>query len=108
MSNVFGIEDNQHSVVTLSFEDAAGNPVPDAIDAGSLTATSSDPASLVATVGADGVSLLCTAEGPLDAAVVVTATCAVNGVSFSGTETFDVGASAPTALKLTPSAPVAN
>lgn len=106
--SVFGMQDNQHSAVALSFADKFGNAVPDAIDAGSLTTTSSDPASLTASVGADGVSLLCTADGPLDANVVVTAACTVGGVAFDGSETFEIGASAPTQMELTPSAPVAN
>ena len=42
------------------------------------------------------------------AAVVLTVSCTVGGVAFSGTETFDVGASAPTALTLTPGADVNN
>jgi hypothetical protein len=108
MSNVFGVEDNQHSTVAISFVDAAGNPVPDAIDAASLTATVSDPASLTAVPSVDQTSVLVTAEGPLDAAVVLTVSCTVGGVAFSGTETFDVGASAPTALTLTPGADVNN
>lgn len=105
-STPFGLPDNDNSTITLSFEDEAGNPVPDAIDAGSLTATSSDPASVTVTIVGD--TIVATADGPLDDAVVVTATCTVNGASFSGTETFDVGASAPTQLLLTPGAPVAN
>jgi len=108
MSNVFGMQDNQNSNVTLSVADAAGNDTGVAIDAGSLTVTSSDPAAITCTVGADGVSFDAKADGPLDAAVVVTASATVAGAPFSGTETFDVGASAPTQLVLTPGAPVAN
>lgn len=109
MSDVpFRLPDNDNSTVALSFEDSAGNVVPNAIDAGSLTATSSDPASIAVTPSADQNSVLAEANGPLDTAVVVTVACTVNGVPFSGTETFDVGASAPTQLVLTPSAPVAN
>jgi hypothetical protein len=106
--STFGLEDNQNSDIAISFEDSAGNPVTDAIDAGSLSATSSDPASVAVTVDAGGASVLATADGALDAAVVVTVSCTVGGAAFSGTCTFDVGASAPTALTLTPGAPVAN
>jgi hypothetical protein len=108
MSQVpFGMGDNQNSNVTLAVADAQGNPTGSVIDPGSLTVTSSDPAITVA-VGADGVSFDAKATGPLNAAVVVTATATVGGVSYSGTETFDVGASAPSQLILTPGAPVAN
>ena len=109
MSDVpFGIADNQHSVVAITFADAAGNPVPDPIDAGSLAATSSDEAALAVSTDETGPSVTCTAEGPLDAAVVVTVSCTCAGVAFTGTQTFDVGASAPTQLVLTPGAPVDN
>ena len=109
MSNVpFGLPDNDNSTVAITFEDAAGNVVPNAIDAGSLTATSSDPASVTATPSADQNSVDCKADGPVDAAVVVTIACTVAGAPFSGTVTFDVGAAAPTQLVLTPGAPVAN
>ena len=109
MSNVpFGLPDNDNSTVTISFTDEAGNVVPNAIDAGSLTVTASDPAAIAITIAADQNSFDASAEGPLDAAVVVTAACTVSGAAFSGTETFDVGASAPTAMVLTPGAPVAN
>ena len=109
MSNVpFGLPDNDNSNVTLAVADAAGNPTGDVIDAGSLTVTSSDPAAVTVTVGADGVSFDAKADGPLDAAVVVTASVTVAAAPYSGTETFDVGASAPTQLILTPGAPAAN
>ena len=109
MSNVpFGLPDNDNSTVTISFTDAAGNVVPNAIDAGSLTVTSSDPAALTVTIAADQNSFDAKADGPLDAAVVVTAACTVAGAAFSGTETFNIGAGAPTALVLTPGAPVGN
>jgi hypothetical protein len=109
MSNVpFGLPDNDNSTIEITFEDAAGNVVPNAIDAGSLTATSSDPASVTVTPAPDQNSVLATADGPLDAAVVVTIACTVSGEAFSGTVTFDVGAGAPTQLILTPEAPVAN
>ena len=104
----FGLQDNQNSNVLVTLTDQAGNAAAGAIDAGSLAATSSDPAAIAITIGADGASFDAKAEGPLDAAVVVTATCTVGGVAFTGTETFDVGASAPTRLVLSPSTPVAN
>lgn len=106
--SIFGLEDNQNSTVAISFEDEFGNVVPNAIDAGSLTVTSSDPASVSVTIAPDQNSFDCTAEGPLDADVVVSVACTVNGAAFSGSVTFAVGASAPTQLVLTPAAPVAN
>ena len=108
MSNTFGLQDNQNSTIAISFADSAGNPVPDAIDAASLTATSSDPTSVTVTPSADQTSVLATADGPLDAAVVVTVACTVASAPFSGTVTFDIGASAPTQLLLTPGAPAQN
>ena len=108
MSNTFGLPDNDNSNVTLAVADEAGNPTGSVIDAGSLAVTSSDPASVTVTINADGVSFDAKADGPLDAAVVVTATVTVDGAPYSGTETFNVGASAPTQLILTPGAPVAN
>jgi hypothetical protein len=110
MSTVpFGLQDNQSSDVLFVFEDEFGNPATSpTVDAGSLTVTSSDPASLTATPNADNSGITVTANGPLDAAVVVTAKFTVGGTPWSGTETFDVGASAPTQLKLTPQAPTTN
>ena len=109
MSQVpFGLQDNQNSNVTLAIADSAGNPTGSVIDPGSLAVTSSDPAALSIVLGTDGVSFDAKADGPLDSAVVVGATCTVNGVAFSGSETFDIGASAPTQLVLTPNVPTAN
>ena len=109
MSDVpFGIEDNQHSVVAITFADAAGNPVAATIDAGSLSVTSSDPASLAATPDEAASSFTCTAAGALDVDVTVDVTCSVNGTAFNGAITFAVGASAPTSLVLTPATPVDN
>lgn len=107
--SVFGIQDNQNSTVEFVFEDAANNVVTGVVvDPGSITVTSSDPASLAVAVGADGNSIVATADGALDAAVVVSVSLTVNGAAFTGSETFDVGASAPTQLTLAPEAPVAN
>jgi hypothetical protein len=103
------MQDNQHSDVLFVFEDEFNNPTTaPAIDPGSLTATSSDPAALTVTPNADNSGVTATADGPLDAAVVVTVAFTVAGVAWTGTETFDVGASAPTQLVLSPEAPVAN
>jgi len=108
MSNVpFGLPDNDNSNVTLAVADEAGNPTGSVIDPGSLTVTSSDP-SITVTVGADGVSFDAKATGALATAVVVTASATVAGAAYSGTETFNVDASAPTQLILTPGAAVAN
>jgi hypothetical protein len=110
MSQVpFGIQDNQTSIVELVFEDVDGNPVSGVvIDAGSITVTSSDPAALAATVGADGQSVVATADGALDSDVVVSVTLTVDGAPYSGSETFAVGASAPTQLVLVPGTPTTN
>ena len=106
--SIFGLEDNQNSTVAIGFQDAAGNPVPDAIDAGTLTATLTDGSELTAVVSADQTSVLVTALGPLTADDTLTVSCTVGGAPFSGTEDFSVGASAPTSLTLTPGAPVTN
>src|SRR5271168_3664113 len=102
--SIFGLEDNQNVTVTVGFQDAAGNPVPDAIDAGSLTATFSDGTELTAVVNADD-TILVTALGPLTADDTLTVSCTVGGTAFTGTEDFSVGASAPTSLTLTPGTP---
>lgn len=99
----FGIEDNQNSDVLFVFEDAAGNvAVAPTIDAGSITATSSDTTALNVTVNSDSSGVTATAEGALDNQVVVQVAFTVAGVPWSGSETFNVGASAPTQLTLSP------
>ena len=109
MATPFGITDNQHSDVLFQFTDAAGNPaLAPTIDPGSVIATASDPAALFVIPNADLSGVTVTAEGPLDAAVTVDVSFTVAGVTWSGSETFDVGASAPTALLLVPQAPVDN
>jgi len=110
MSNVpFGLADNQNSDVIFVFEDAANNPTTaPTIDAGSLTVTSSDPAAITCTPAADQSGFVATADGPLDAAVTVTVDFTVAGVAWTGSEVFDVGASAPTQLILSPQAPTQN
>ena len=105
---IFGLEDNQNVTVVVGFQDEAGNPVPDAIDAGTLTATFADGTELTAVVSADQTSILVTAVGPLTADDVLTVACTVSGAAFSGTEAFSVGASAPTSLTLTPGTPAEN
>ena len=107
MSNIFGLADNQNVTVTIGFADSVGNVVPDAIDAGSLTAHINGT-ELTATPSADQTSVLITATGPLTADDTLTVACTVAGAQFSGTEDFSVGASAPTSLTLTPGAPVNN
>lgn len=110
MSDVpFGIEDNQNSDVLFVFEDEFGNPTTaPTIDEGSLTATSSDPAALTATPNADNSGVTVTADGALDAAVTVSVAFTVGGTPWTGSEVFDVGASAPTQLVLAPQAPQTN
>ena len=109
MATPFGIEDNQHSDVLFVFEDVAGNPTAaPAIDAGSVVVTSSNPASVTVTPNADLSGVTATAAGALDAAVVVDVSFTVGGIAWTGSETFDVGASAPTQLTLAPQTPVAN
>jgi hypothetical protein len=105
----FGLEDNQHSDVLFVFEDIDNNPTTaPAIDAGSITVTSSDPASVAVSVNADNSGITATGTGALDAAVTVSVTFTVVGATWSGSEVFDVGASAPTQLVLSPEAPVNN
>lgn len=109
MSDAFGLEDNQNSDVLFVFEDEFGNPTTSpTIDAGSLTATSSDEAALTATPNADNSGVTVTAEGPLDADVKVDVAFTVDGVAWTGSETFAVGASAPTQLVLSPQTPEGN
>lgn len=102
------LQDNENLTVAITFSDAAGNPVPDAIDAGSLTATFSDGSALSATIGADNASVVVTALGPLSTDDVLTVACTVAGAAFSGTLAFDVGAGPATQLTLTPGAAEAN
>lgn len=105
----FGLEDNQNSDVLFVFEDEFNNPTTaPTIDAGSLTATSSDPAALTATPNADNSGVTVTADGPLDADVTVDVAFTVGGVAWTGSETFNVGASAPTQLTLSPQTPTDN
>lgn len=105
----FGLEDNQNSDVLFVFEDEFGNVTASpTIDAGSLTATSSDPASLTATPNADNSGVTVTADGPLDADVTVDVAFTVGGVAWTGSETFAVGAGAPTQLTLSPQTPTDN
>ena len=110
MSNIpFGIQDNQDSNVLFVFEDIDNNPTAaPAIDAGSITVTSSDPAAIAVTVNADNSGVMATGSGALDAAVTVSVTFTVAGAVWSGSEVFNVGASAPTQLTLSPQTPVTN
>jgi hypothetical protein len=105
----FGIADNQHSDVLFVFEDEFNNPTTaPAIDSGSITVTSSDPASIAVSVNPDNSGITATAAGALDAAVTVSVAFTVSGTAWSGSEVFDVGASAPTQLVLSPQTPVNN
>lgn len=104
MSNQFGLEDNQEVVITIGFEDVAGNAVPDAIDAGSLTAVFADGTEVSATVNADN-TITVTALGPLTSDDVLTVSCTVNGTPFTGTAAFTIGTSVPTGLTLTEGTP---
>lgn len=98
------LQDNQDLTVAITFEDAAGNPVPDAIDAGTLTASFADGSALSATPSADQTSVLVTALGPLTTDDVLTVACTVGGAAFSGTLAFDVGVGPATQMALTPGA----
>jgi hypothetical protein len=105
---IFGLQDNQDVTLEIGFADEAGNPVPDAIDAGTLTASFADGSELTAVPSADQTSVLVTALGPLVSDDVLSVSCTVGGVAFSGTLAFTVGTSAPTQLTLTPETPVTN
>ena len=107
MSNQFGLEDNQNVVITVGFDDAAGNAVPDAIDAGSLSAVFADGSEVSAVVNADN-TITVTALGPLTSDDVLTVTCTVNGTPFTGTAAFTIGTSVPTGLTLTEGTPETN
>jgi hypothetical protein len=105
----FGLQDNQNSDVLFVFEDIDNNPTAaPTIDAGSITVTSSDPAAVAVTVNADNSGVTATGAGALDAAVTVSVAFTVAGAAWSGSEVFNVGASAPTQLILSPEAPVNN
>jgi len=109
MSTPFGMPDNDNSDVLFAFTDIAGNPaVAPTIDPGSVIATASDPAAISVIPNADLSGVTCTADGPLDAAVTVDVSFTVAGVTWSGSEVFDVEASAPTTLTLVPQTPVNN
>ena len=107
MSNQFGLEDNQNVVVTVGFADAAGNAVPDAIDAGTLSAVFADGTEVTASVNADN-TITVTALGPLTKSDVLSVSCTVGGVAFTGTADFTIGASAPTGLTLSEGTPATN
>jgi hypothetical protein len=102
------LQDDQDLTVAITFVDAAGNPVPDAIDAGSLTATFADGSALSAAIGSDNASVVVTALGPLTTDDVLSVSCTVSGAAFSGTLAFDVGAGPATAMVLTPGTPEEN
>jgi hypothetical protein len=98
------LKDNQSVTYTVAGVDAAGNPAP---IAGPLTATVSDPTTLSATVGADGVSVVVKALGPLTAAGAsnqLTITDTGDG-GLTGTDDLTVIASAAVSLVLTAGAP---
>src|ERR1035438_2974855 len=102
----FGIGDNQASDVLFAFKDKVGNTAAaPTIDAGSITATSSDPASLTVVANADLSGVTANAVGALDNDVTVDVTFTVAGVLWSGSEQFNVGAGAPTTLTLSPQTP---
>jgi len=107
MSDVpFGVQDNQTDDVLFVFKDVDGNPTTaPTIDAGSLTATSSDPASLTVAPNADNSGVTVTADGELDADVTIDVAFTVDGVDWTGSCQFAVGASAATQLTLSPQTP---
>ena len=109
MTTPFGVGDNQNSDVLFAFTDAAGNPaLAPTIDPGSVIATASDPAALFVIPNADLSGVTVTAEGPVEQNVTVDVSFTVNGVKWSGSETFNVDATAPTTLTLVPETPVDN
>ena len=109
MTIPFGLADNQHSDVLFVFEDVDNNPTAaPAIDAGSITVTSSDPSAVAVSVNADNSGVTATGSGALDAAVTVDVAFTVAGAAWSGSEVFNVGASAPTQLVLSPQTPATN
>jgi hypothetical protein len=104
------LQDNQNVTVAIGFSDKAGNPVTGTtLDAGSVTATFPETSNLTAVVSADQTSVLVTSEGPLVVGDVLTVTGSLNGAPLTaGTLPFDVTASAPASITLTPGTPVAN
>jgi hypothetical protein len=106
MTTPFGLPDNDQSDVLFQFTDVEGNPaLAPTIDPGSVIATASDPTVLFVIPNADLSGVTVSAEGPLDADVTVNVSFTVAGVTWSGSEDFVVGASAPTALVLVPQTP---
>jgi hypothetical protein len=103
----FILQDDQNVTLAISPVDAAGNPA-GAFDAGSVTATFPETSNLTAVVSADQTSVLVTALGPLTTDDVLTIAGDVNGQSVSVAFPFDVDASAPTAINVTPGTPETN
>ncbi len=80
------------------------------LDAGSGSASTSDPTTLTATLSSDETSVDVVTVGPLGTGEVVTVAGSVGGVALTGTLVVDVIAvpQVATSLSLTPGTPVAN
>jgi hypothetical protein len=105
----FLLQDNQN--VTLAIApgpDAVGNPTTAPFDPGSVTAVFPETSNLTAVVSEDQTSILVTSEGPLVVDDVLTITGSVGGVVITDQFPFDVDASAPTAIVVTPGVPQVN
>jgi hypothetical protein len=98
----FQLFDNGQATVTLTPIDAVGNPtkLPDGTPP--PTWTSSDPAVVVSSVSADGLSAILNPSGTLATGVVITATTTLpNGTAISGSgDPIDVVASGPTGFSI--------
>jgi hypothetical protein len=106
----FLLADNQNVDVAIVLFDKVGNTVTGtALDAGSVVAAFADSTEVTATVSADQTSVNVRAIGPLTTGDTLTVSGSFNGVALTpGTLAFDVGASAPTSISLTPGTPVDN
>lgn len=106
----FVLADDQNVNVAINLVDDANNVVQgQTLDAGSVTATVSDPAILEVAVAADQTTMNVKALGPEATGVTVTVTGSVAGTALTdGVLTVDVNASGATAIGLVPGAPVHN
>lgn len=104
----FVLLDDQTVPVAVNIADDADNIVQgESLDAGSVTATVSDPTVLSATVSADQGSVQVEALGPEATGVTVTVDGSLGGVALSaGTIAVDVNASPATSIQLVPGTPV--
>src|SRR5487761_2464356 len=104
----FVLKNNENVTVAVGAVDALGTPVTVTFDTGTVTATVTSGA-VVATVSADELSVNVKAVGPLVTGDILTVNGSVNGVALTAaTLGFDVTASAPVGITLTPGTPVLN